>query len=319
MKHTLTVTIPSYRQPAQLDRALHALSLQTFKDFNVVIIDDNSGIDLTPITTKFKKYLNITVLTNNKNLGAMNNMLRSITLETESTYIYSHHEDDYIKSNYLEISVRALEKNPNMSFVISSAIWVEKETSFTESSTKETEPAILTLNEFLLASLRREPFIFGSVVYRKKDTGVLFRMEEYHTLCDKIYLAEILTKHKTVCGYIKEPSIYVRDHSLDKKDERSNGATVTHLVNYYSFYKNNLIFNKKESVRLITNGLLLSYSNLPIKTSIFELLSKQRKLNLLSFRHIDFVGVYSIVSLLVGKKLSHKLLKLNFLKRLLKI
>jgi hypothetical protein len=36
----LLVTIPSYRQPEQLDRALQGLANQTCKDFSVVIIDD---------------------------------------------------------------------------------------------------------------------------------------------------------------------------------------------------------------------------------------------------------------------------------------
>jgi glycosyltransferase involved in cell wall biosynthesis len=80
----LLVTIPSYRQPEQLDRALQGLANQTCKDFSVVIIDDNSGTDIASITKKYKDNISITVEKNENNIGAMNNLYRSITFKTNS-------------------------------------------------------------------------------------------------------------------------------------------------------------------------------------------------------------------------------------------
>lgn len=319
MKHKLTVTIPSYKQPRQLDRALYALSLQTFKDFDVVIIDDNSGVDLTNTLSPYSDTLDIKLLKNEKNLGAMQNMLKTITLETDSLYIFSHHEDDYIKSNYLEAAVAILDSNSNISFVVSSAVWVKKDTVYTGAKIHNINPKLFNYNDFIVSSLKREPFIFGSVVYRKKDVGSVFKKETYHTLCDKVFLTDILIQNNSLCGYIQEPSIYVRDHSLDEEDTRSDGANINHLINFFNFYKKNLNKGNKEIGKLLTNGLLLSYSNLSQKTSLFDLYKKQKPYGLLSLRSVDIVGVYSLVSVIIGKKLSYKLTKVNFLKRIITI
>ena len=59
MKTKLTVTIPSYRQPDLLNSCLLGLQHQTFKDFKIIIIDDNSGVNLSPILQKYSNTLNI--------------------------------------------------------------------------------------------------------------------------------------------------------------------------------------------------------------------------------------------------------------------
>jgi glycosyltransferase involved in cell wall biosynthesis len=311
MNHKLTVAIPSYKQPEQLKRALLALSLQTYKAFNIVIVDDNSGVDFSSIIPLYPR-LEITILKNEKNLGAMANMFKTITLETGSSYILSHHEDDYLRSDYLENAIAILDKNPAVSFVVTSAIWVKKESKHSEETPHSITPVLINSIEFMSASLNREPFIFGSVVYRKKDICTFFKTDLYHTLCDKVFLTEILITNKSLCGYIQEPSIYVRDHSLDEKDTRSDGAKIEHLINFFNFYKINLPENTKDLRRLLADGLLLSYYNMPQKTSLLDLYKKQKPYHFLSLHTIGMVGVYSIISLIVGKKASRLLSKFKF-------
>jgi glycosyltransferase involved in cell wall biosynthesis len=311
MKYKLTVTIPSYRQPEQLKRALLALSLQTYKAFTVIIVDDNSGVDFSPIVLLYPS-LEITILKNEKNLGAMANMFRTITLTTDSAYILSHHEDDYLRSDYLENAIAILDNNANVSFVTTSANWVKKESEHAEEAPNTATHFLLNSKEFMVASLNREPFIFGSVVYRKKDICTFFKTDLYHTLCDKVFLTEILIANKSLCGYIQEPSIYVRDHSLDEKDTRSDGAKIEHLINFFNFYKMNLPENTKGLRRLLADGLLLSYYNMPQKTSLLDLYKKQKPYHFLSLQTIGLVGVYSVISLILGKTTSRLLSKFKF-------
>lgn len=314
MKHKLIVTIPSYKQPEQLSRALYALTLQTFKDFSVVIIDDNSNVDIASIIKPYQDSLSILVIVNKRNFGAMENMLNSIRFEADTDYIFSHHEDDYIKCNYLEEAVRILESTPSVSFVVSSPIWVLKDTKYQEGYLTKKDIKLLTAEDFMIESLLREPFVFGSVIYRKSDIMGSFDMKTYHILCDKIFLTEILLAHGSSCGYIQEPAVYVRDHTKDEKDVRGEGATIDNLINYFNFYKKHLPRTQKIT-SLITNNLLLGYVNLYKRTSLFELYAKQKKYHLISLRHINIIGLYALTNLLPGGKLLLKLFQLRILKK----
>lgn len=296
MNHKLSVTIPSYRQPKALSRAFEALEAQTFKDFDVIIIDDNSGADLSGIMERFSGTLDIKLVHNEQNLGAMKNMMKSIMYPTQAEYVFSHHEDDYIKSDYLEHAVHLLDTHPNTSFVLSSAVWVASNEPFTSSRVPSFSPLLMTFGDFLKASLERTPFIFGSVVYRKKHVVGEFDLQAYHTLCDKIFLAEILRLNTGLCAYIPSPAIYVHDHSLDKKDTRSSGARVEHVTNYFAYYKEHLP-RSPFSDELITNGVLLAYSNLPGQKSLLEFISRQKHHKLISLKYLNKIGIFSLLTL----------------------
>ena len=310
MKTKLTVTIPSYRQPEQLKRALLGLSLQTFKDFNILIIDDNSGVDIQKIAELYKDTLTISIIENNRNIGAMSNIEKSILTEVNSDYIFSHHEDDYIKTNYLEEAVAILESDPKISFVLSSATWVTKDEEYIQSTAKKRTLVIFSAEEFMLASLKQETFIFGSVIYRKQDIQSSFELSAYETYCDKIFLNQILLKNNSFCGYFKESFIYVRDHSKDEKDSRSDKATIDHLINFLHFYKMHLK-DSKITRQLITNNLLLGYIHLRKKISFVDFYKKQKKYNLFYFRDINSLGLYSIATILFGKRVSNLVIKLR--------
>lgn len=299
MSNFLTIAIPSYRQPVELSRALHALTLQTFKDFRIVIIDDNSGIDIVSIVHTYTKILDITIIKNQKNLGAMKNMLKSILLECETKYIFSHHEDDYIKSNYLEIAITALEKNADISYILTSPVWIKKDDIYTQSKINSLTIEKIDSHNFMVRSLDREPFIFGSVIYRREDITTTLKLEKYFTLCDKIFLTEILLNNGKKAGYVSEPGIYVHDHSLDQNDTRSTGVTLAHMINFFIFYQKHLTKKTIKIKRLITNNFLLGCTHLPGKVSLNTIYAEQKMHTIISFAHLNSIGVYSIIRLIL--------------------
>lgn len=310
MDKKLTVTIPSYRQPKELHRALVALSHQTFRDFDVVIIDDNSGVDVESIANQFKDKLSIRVHTNEKNFGAMKNLEFSINFPCTSQYILSHHEDDFLVSNYLEEAVKILDEEKGVAFVVAAPVWAKREQEFVLETIVPKPPTLYTATEFMEASLSRAPFMFGSIVYRRSNLAGNFDLENYYTLCDKIYLNTILINSSSKAAFISQGAIYITDHSQDEKDTRSTDAKDTHLINCFLFYKKHLpdTFRIK---KLITNGLLLGFINLPGRHSFTTFLKKCQRSGLLSFYAIDLVGIYSLLAVIFGKKIMNQLLK-NF-------
>jgi glycosyltransferase involved in cell wall biosynthesis len=308
----LLITIPSYRQPEMLERALTGLSVQTFKDFNVIIVDDNSSIDLEKIITNYKDTLDISIIVNNTNVGAMNNLFKSITLETDSKYVFSHHEDDFIKSNYLELAINILENNETISYVLTSGEWVHRDSPFINKNIEDSDFEIFNNQKFVDYALNNKHFIFGSVIYRKKHINVPWEYSIYNVLCDRVFLLNILEKNQTYGAFIKESGIFERDHSLDNIDTRASTLRQNHVISLFIKYKETLdkttLYKKNNS--LITNALLFTYSSLPYKTNFFSFYQQQKKYKLLNLIQINSLGLYAILTMSLGTKLKLKLIKL---------
>jgi glycosyltransferase involved in cell wall biosynthesis len=293
----LLITIPSYRQPKQLARALQGLANQTYKDFSVIIIDDNSGIDLTQIVQTYSAFFPITIEKNITNLGAMNNLFKSITYKTEAKYILSHHEDDYLKANYLELAIKALEENSDTAFALTCAEWILEHDNYMDTTVAEPKFTKYSKKEFLTAVLENEQFIFGSVVYRISYIFGNFNLHDYHVLCDRIFLAELLNKDRKAV-FLSSPGIFVQDHSAEEKNPRSNGMTLTHIINYYHYYKKELDSLKNKD-KLITNSFLLSCSCYWKKLSLKEIWSSQKKYHLIKISKLNYIGLYSLFKIII--------------------
>ncbi len=54
-----SIIIPTYNQTEDLNRALSSLVLQTYKEFEVIVIDDGSAVDNYDVIKSFEKNLNI--------------------------------------------------------------------------------------------------------------------------------------------------------------------------------------------------------------------------------------------------------------------
>ena len=78
--------------------------------FEIIIVDDASKDYTKKILTKFKKFKNIKILTNNKNLGLPKSINKAIKVSS-GRYVVRVDSDDYIERNYLFVSKLFLDKN----------------------------------------------------------------------------------------------------------------------------------------------------------------------------------------------------------------
>lgn len=301
----VAVTIPSYRQQELLKRTLSSLRDQTYKNFEVIILDDQSGVNFREEFADFFEQLTIKVVTHTSNIGAMRNLLESIMFPTEAPYVFSLHEDDYIAEDYIERAVEALEREELAAFVLTSPIWISGSDTYKKFSMKKSSYGIMQRQEFMYQALRGTSFIFGSVIYRKKYlTPEGYDTEKYHTFCDRVFLSNLL-KEDRVALFYSEPGIFVQDHNLDESNPRPKGATLQHLVNYYDFYKTELHINEQVKRKIISNAYLLSCASMPRKVSFLQVFNAQKSNRFIDFRYLDTRGLYAIMRLLFNKKLFH--------------
>lgn len=305
----LTITFPLYMQHRMVERAFTALAHQTFKDFCIIVIDDQSPEPFTKIKERFSPSLNITLIKNESNLGAMQNIWKSIQLETNSPYLLSHHADDYLKCDYLEKAIAVLEKNKNVSFVVTGPEWVPANVSYERKLLGETTVKYFDAADFAKNALNFWPFIFGSVVYRVSHLIDDWRYDIMNTYADRYFLGKILETHCSQGAYIEGCGIIEHDHSLDTNDTRSPELNENHAIELLLFYKHLLLekYNRRQSETIITNSLLYYYGNFATRSSFVEFYKKAKRRDLIQLKRIRGLGLYSLITLPFGQNLKRKI------------
>lgn len=114
-KKTLTIISPVYNGEKYIQSICEQLDSQTYKDFEVIFVDDCSTDNSYKILKQMeKKYQFIKVFRNKKNSGA--GFSRNYAIEnTDSKYIGFLDSDDKIPSNYFEALMNvAIKKNADL-------------------------------------------------------------------------------------------------------------------------------------------------------------------------------------------------------------
>ena len=106
----LSVIIPVYNGDKYIANGLDSLLNQTFKDFEVICINDCSTDNSFKILKEYAlKDNRIIIINNEKNLGAA--LTRNVGINrAKGEYIYFLDADDYIDEKYLECMVKKIEQ-----------------------------------------------------------------------------------------------------------------------------------------------------------------------------------------------------------------
>lgn len=113
----ITVAIPTYNRAKYLPQAVQSVLSQTFKDFELLIVD-NASTDETENAVKSFKDKRIVYHKNKENIGMMNNWNRCIDI-SGGKYLIILGDDDKLYPNFLEESYRAHKRPPNLGFSFS--------------------------------------------------------------------------------------------------------------------------------------------------------------------------------------------------------
>lgn len=104
-----SVLIPAYNAENYLRRALDSVINQTYKDFEIIIIDDGSTDSTPQICDEYGEKYHFIHVYHQKNIGASKTRELLITKAT-GNYIFWLDADDYYDATLLKKAVKAFEK-----------------------------------------------------------------------------------------------------------------------------------------------------------------------------------------------------------------
>jgi len=124
-KFTVSVIMPTYNRGAEIKESIQSVLNQSFKDFELIIVNDGGSDGVKDIVASFcSEKIKYFKLERNKGLaGALNEGI----LRAEGKYIAYLDDDDIYYPNHLDTLIGFIEKHPNCDFIYSNAWWCSGE------------------------------------------------------------------------------------------------------------------------------------------------------------------------------------------------
>ncbi|KHJ36983.1 hyaluronan synthase [Pedobacter glucosidilyticus] len=114
----VSIIIPNYNHYSFLEQRINSIFSQTFKNFELIILDDCSTDNSIDLLNKFKKHPKVKhIILNNSNSGSpFKQWTKGISL-AEGEYIWIAESDDFAEPEFLDRCLELLLKNPNAGLV----------------------------------------------------------------------------------------------------------------------------------------------------------------------------------------------------------
>jgi len=152
----ISIIIPVYNQASKLIKTLASINGQSYKDFEVIIVNDGSTDGVEILCGRYMQRLNSPnyyLFINQSNQGAPAARNRGYQ-EAKGDYIFFCDADAILHPQALEILLAYLEANPSVSYAYSSFMWGKK---------------LFKLSDFDPDKLRKMPYIHTMSLIRRTD------------------------------------------------------------------------------------------------------------------------------------------------------
>ncbi len=183
MSPTVSILLPVFNGEKYLDEAVAGALAQTFSDFELIVIDDDSKDGSASIIEAIKKQdSRIKFVRNEKNQGLFANYNRCIELAT-GKYIKPFAQDDILAPTAVEKMLAVMDKDASIALVSCACNIVDAQgkTSSTRSTFPESRKIdgrdVARYNLLGLTNWIGEP---STVMYRKEFSGTGFDTKLFH-------------------------------------------------------------------------------------------------------------------------------------------
>jgi glycosyltransferase involved in cell wall biosynthesis len=212
----VSIGVPTYNGAKYLRYSIESVLDQTFKDFELVLIDDVSSDETWTIAEAYaREDPRVSAVRNSKTLGLVANFNRCIEL-TKGQYICVWHQDDVMMPQNIEKKIALLEANPQVGFVHSNVSMIDEQGQVLSEhwESESTHDYICSGREFFLRMIEpgKNYVCCPSILARRECYERLgnFRSELYFT-CDWELWMRFSLYYDVGC--LGAPLVHFRRHS----------------------------------------------------------------------------------------------------------
>jgi glycosyltransferase involved in cell wall biosynthesis len=215
---TVSICVPTCNRAASLSRTLKAILDQTFQDFEIIVGDDASTDDTTETVRAFDDE-RIRYYRHATNLGIYGNW-NALIAQARGSFICIYHDHDMYLPTIVERSFALLNEHPDMSFVHTAIVLVDK----------RGEPIDVFANEFdevmtgralreRLSRTTRTTLCAASTMVRRDAYAAAGPFDvRYGLATDRRMWFRLAAKGSV--GYVREPQALILGRSRGDPTER---------------------------------------------------------------------------------------------------
>ena len=215
MNPTVTFVVPCYKLAHLLSDCVNSILVQTFPDFEVLIMDDASPDNTAEIAASFSDP-RVKHIRNQQNLGHLQNYNKGIAA-ARGKYVWLISADDTLRRPYaLERYVQLMEAHPNVGYVFSPAVRLRdgREWETLGYSICWHKDEIFNGRQWLTQLIQRNRIVAASALARKECYEKLGFFPLNLPWNGDWYLWCLFALYSDV-GYIAEPMVCYREHDLN--------------------------------------------------------------------------------------------------------
>jgi glycosyltransferase involved in cell wall biosynthesis len=214
----VSIIIPNYNHAKYLTERIESIINQTYKNIEIIILDDNSQDDSLTIIGKYCQYPKVAhVICNKKNSGALfKQWWKGIQL-AKGDYIWIAESDDYSNPTFIDQCLNMFNSNSNLSMVFCNSTIVE-DNVITNNYTNDIKfisdcyPGNDIIDYWILKNNGLRPVNASSVIFKNNKiftvNSKLFQKFKYSG--DKYFWYSLLLDNQI--AYISEPLNFYRRH-----------------------------------------------------------------------------------------------------------
>ncbi len=207
---TIDIIIPNYNKGKYLNQCLRSIITQTYKNWKIYLIDDNSIDNSKEILSKYKNINNIKIIYLNTNRGPA--FCRNLGIKNSNSELIAFMDaDDFWPDEKLEIQIMHMQKK-NYSFSYTDFYFFFKDNlenkkktilplnynyeSFLKHSSMSTSSIIVKreiINNIIFENVDHEDYLFkcdilrgGEQAFKAEDTFVYYRINQNNRSSNKI-------------------------------------------------------------------------------------------------------------------------------------
>ena len=218
MEPLVSVIVPSLNRPDFLRAALRSVESQTFKDFEVIVQDNASAIDIAPVVAEFPS-LRSRVYRNKTTLPQTQNIALAISRAT-GKYVAILCDDDLWQPSFLSALVAGLEQRTDCVLAFGNVEFIDDNGSVLQSTTKKCSSwfglHLLKTGYYRpfehIATLFRSISMFSGCVFRRSEIDLSLVPPGLTTNSD-VYFAFLAARSGRAAYYNDTPLFCIRFHS----------------------------------------------------------------------------------------------------------
>ncbi|MCX3263636.1 glycosyltransferase family 2 protein [Pedobacter agri] len=265
----VSVIIPNYNHAHYLKQRIDSVLNQTYKNFEIIILDDCSTDNSKEIIEQYRNNPKVSNITfNDTNSGSTFKQWNKGIALSKGKYVWIAESDDYADSKFLELTVQQLNDNNDVNLCFTQSYRIDKNNVIIDNCLhwygSEFQNAFLADGKnFIKKSLWAQNQIYNAsaVLFRKSAYPYPAKQIEKLKFVGDWYIYIMLIENGKI-AYLPNILNYFRQHQTSVTSKLDNSTT--HLFESYLILKhiasNRLYINyEKYNIRLnYLAGLLLT-------------------------------------------------------------